>query len=133
MPRPVKRRRVCCMPVSGGFEPMKKGNNDSVIIMTVDEYETVRLIDKQGFSQEECGEYMGIARTTAQQIYNDARRKIAEALVEGISLKIEGGNYVLCGDGEKGCGRKGCGCGAGRGTDCRRKTCEIGGCQGRLR
>lgn len=113
MPRPKKCRRVCCMPVSGGFEPLKKGNNNFAVVMTVDEYETVRLIDKQGLSQEECGEYMGVARTTVQQIYNEARRKIAEALVEGVTLKIEGGNYVICGAGEKGCKRaeKGCGCG----------------------
>lgn len=104
------------MPVSMGFEPVKKGNNKLQVVMTVDEYETIRLIDKQGLSQEECGEYMDVARTTVQQIYNEARKKIAEALVEGASLRIEGGNYVLCGTGEKGCGReeKGCGCGGCR-------------------
>ena len=116
MPRPKKCRRVCCMPASMGFEPVKKGNNKLQVIMTVDEYETIRLIDKQGLSQEECGEYMGVARTTVQQIYNEARKKLAEALVEGASLKIEGGNYVLCGTEEEGCGReaRGCGCGGCR-------------------
>ena len=90
MSRPKKCRKVCCMPVSKGFEPLKKGNNNCEIVMTVDEYETIRLIDKEGFSQEECGVYMGVARTTVQQIYNRARQKIADALVEGIMLKIEG-------------------------------------------
>lgn len=91
-----------------GFEPLKKRNNNSAVVMTVDEYETVRLIDKQGFSQEECGSYMGVARTTVQQIYNEARKKIAEALVEGIALKIEGGDYILCSGEEKSCGCGGC-------------------------
>ena len=65
-------------------------------------------IQYEGFSQEECGVYMGVARTTVQQIYNRARQKIADALVEGIMLKIEGGDYILCSGEEKTCGCGGC-------------------------
>ena len=83
MPRPRKCRKVCCMPKNTEFVPAENYEENKVIIMTVDEYETIRLIDKEGFSQEECGEYMNVARTTVQQIYNNARRKIARALVEG--------------------------------------------------
>ena len=89
MPRPRKCRKVCCMPKNTEFVPAGNIGANGVIIMTVDEYETVRLIDREGFSQEECGEYMKVARTTVQQIYNNARRKIAEALVEGFTLRIE--------------------------------------------
>jgi len=64
--------------------------------MTVDEYETIRLIDGEGFSQEDCGLYMDIARTTVQMIYDGARKKIARALVDGAVLRIEGGTYQLC-------------------------------------
>ena len=64
--------------------------------MTIDEYETIRLIDKEGFSQEECSKYMNVARTTIQNVYNSARKKIAEALVLGVPLYINGGDYTLC-------------------------------------
>ena len=108
MPRPRKCRKVCCMPKNTEFVPAGNIGANGVIIMTVDEYETVRLIDREGFSQEECGEYMKVARTTVQQIYNNARRKIAEALVEGFTLRIEGGDYTLCGGEETACGCGGC-------------------------
>lgn len=101
MPRPRKCRKVCCLPENTEFVPVGRIQNDKVVIMTVDEYETIRLIDKENFSQEKCGEYMGIARTTVQQIYNNARRKIAAAVVDGIRLKIEGGDYKLCDGKEK--------------------------------
>lgn len=64
--------------------------------MTVEEYETIRLIDLEGLTQEECSEIMEVARTTVQRIYNDARRKLADSLVNGAVLKIEGGDYRLC-------------------------------------
>lgn len=106
MPRPKKWRRVCCLPIATDFTP----NNckDETVIMSVDEYETIRLIDHQGFTQEECGKYMEIARTTVQQIYNDARKKIAISIVEGKSLKITGGEYTLCDGKEKNCNCGGC-------------------------
>ncbi|MFI3284693.1 MAG: DUF134 domain-containing protein [Erysipelotrichaceae bacterium] len=95
MPRPTKCRRVCSLPSNAVFLPVKD-NQSLPITLLVDEYETIRLIDKEGFSQEECGDYMQIARTTVQQIYTSARKKIAEALVEGRSIQITGGQYVLC-------------------------------------
>jgi predicted DNA-binding protein (UPF0251 family) len=66
------------------------------IIMTVDEYEAIRLIDYEGLNQEECAKQMNVARTTAQRIYNNARVKIAKSLIEGCVLRIEGGDYKLC-------------------------------------
>ncbi len=76
--------------------------------MTVDEYETIRLIDLENLSQEECGAYMKVARATVQQIYAGARVKVARALVEGLPLRIGGGEYRLCdGDGPH-CDRGAC-------------------------
>jgi len=109
MPRPKKCRKVCCLPKVKEFLPAQEsGASPEVVVMTVDEYEAIRLIDNEGFSQEECSEYMKIARTTAQQIYLSARKKIARALVEGLALRIEGGDYCLCEGEESYCGCGGC-------------------------
>lgn len=97
MSRPRKCRKVCCMPLIDKFAPVDYPNGDNnVIVMTVDEYETIRLIDKEGFSQEECSKYMNVARTTIQNVYNSARKKLAEALVSGFALYISGGDYTIC-------------------------------------
>ena len=103
MPRPRKCRKVCQMPKTKEFRPTGEVSCESAVILTVDEYEAVRLIDKQGFSQEECSNYMQVARTTVQLIYNSARKKIADAIVDGLSLRIEGGDYQLCDGSEEYC------------------------------
>lgn len=97
MSRPRKCRNVCCLPESNLFGPLNAINSHGGIIsMTVEEYETIRLIDLEGFTQEESADKMNVARTTVQKIYGDARKKVAESLVNGSILKIEGGDYKLC-------------------------------------
>ena len=97
MPRPRKWRRVCELPQIDSFGPLAvAASQHEVVIMTVDEYETIRWIDVEGLMQEECAARMNVARTTVQKIYNDARRKLGLALVEGRTLRIEGGEYRLC-------------------------------------
>jgi len=108
MPRPKKWRKVCCLPDSNRFGPLDSPLiNENVVNMTVDEYETIRLIDLEGLSQEECASQMNVARTTVQWIYSDARKKLAESLVTGKILRIEGGDYKLC-DGESDCCNERC-------------------------
>jgi len=97
MARPRKYRTVCQYPSTLGFAPLDAPSGCGTITLTVDEYETLRLIDREGLSQEVCGEQMGVARTTVQQIYASARKKLADALVEGLELRIAGGDYRLCG------------------------------------
>lgn len=109
MPRPKKCRKVCCLPRCNEFFPASiKNSEPKLVILTVDEYETIRLIDKEGFSQEECSAYMNVARTTVQQIYASARKKLSIAIVDGKILKIEGGDYHLCDGQEKFCSCGGC-------------------------
>ena len=96
MPRPSKCRKVCCLPKTKGFNPLSLDHSVAPVLLTIDEYEAIRLIDNENLSQEECSVKMEVARTTVQQIYTNARKKIAQALVEGKPLRIRGGNYKLC-------------------------------------
>lgn len=108
MPRPRKCRNVCYYPQILSFEPVGNEKKGPAIVLKIDEYETIRLIDKEGLSQEQCGEQMRIARTTVQMIYTSARKKIANALVDGLPLHIEGGDYQLCDGGNAFCGSGEC-------------------------
>jgi predicted DNA-binding protein (UPF0251 family) len=109
MPRPRKCKRVCSLPENNLFGPINGIDADrEIIVMTVDEYETIRLIDLEGMNQEECAERMNAARTTIQRMYYDARKKLAESLVYGKRLQIEGGDYKLCSDEESSFKCEGC-------------------------
>ena len=103
MARPRKCRMVCHFPQTLVFRPEGTSGEDPPITMTVEEYETIRLIDGEGLSQEQCSEQMCIARTTVQQIYATARRKLAQMLVQSRPLEITGGDYQLCSGQNTGC------------------------------
>ena len=72
MARPRKLRRVCYFPEIRRFSPCGAEKQGKPITMTVDEFESVRLIDWEGLSQEDCARRMGVARTTVQMIYVSA-------------------------------------------------------------
>jgi len=107
MPRPCKRRRICSMPSNNIFGPINSESaQSSPIIMALDEYEVIRLIDLEGMTQEECALQMDVARTTVQSIYQSARRKLAQSLVHGTELQIVGGEYLVCDGNREECFRK---------------------------
>lgn len=108
MPRPTKCRRVCHYPHTLEFFPTVAEEEKPPVILTVDEYETIRLIDREGMNQEQCSQSMQIARTTVQKIYGSARKKLADVLVEGLPLRIEGGDVQLCDGAPSMCSRVGC-------------------------
>ncbi|MEG2769427.1 MAG: DUF134 domain-containing protein [Oscillospiraceae bacterium] len=96
MARPIKCRRICALPKNGGFKPQCGCKKEEIVLMSLDEYEAVRLLDLEMLTQEECAAHMGVARTTVTDIYTRARNKLANALVNGKQLIIEGGNYQVC-------------------------------------
>ena len=106
MPRPQKKRYICGMPKSRCFSPDCL-QEEETIVMTVDEYETIRLIDLENYTQEDCATQMQVSRTTVQGVYASARKKIADAIVNGKRLIIYGGDYSLC-EGQHYCHGKRC-------------------------
>jgi predicted DNA-binding protein (UPF0251 family) len=96
MSRPVCCRRVSAQPASTFFKP--RGIPLSLletITLAVDEYEALRLADLEGLYQEDAADQMGISRPTFGRIVESARKKIAEALVNGKALEIKGGEIEM--------------------------------------
>jgi len=109
MPRPIKGRRVCDLPINNRFGPVnQKIKPEDLVEMTVDEYETIRLIDYEEMIQEECAVQMNVARTTVQRIYDNARKKLADCIINNKLLVIQGGEYELCSDRKEGFGCRRC-------------------------
>jgi len=63
------------------------------VILPVEEYEAVRLKDLENLEQEECARKMNISQPTFHRLVLSARKKIADALINGKAIKIEGGNF----------------------------------------
>lgn len=98
MPRPQRCRRVCEEPEFNSFSP-DGVSNTTCITLTVDEYEVIRLVDLEQLNHAQAAEKMNISRPTATEIYNTARIKIADCIVNGKRLVVSGGNYSLCSGG----------------------------------
>ncbi|MCR5605298.1 MAG: DUF134 domain-containing protein [Treponema sp.] len=94
MPRPQRCRCIGALPEFWHFSP-KEDKSSGVVTITLCEYETIRLLDYENNTQEECAKKMDIARTTVTAMYDSARKKIADCIINGKELVISGGNYQL--------------------------------------
>jgi predicted DNA-binding protein (UPF0251 family) len=65
------------------------------VILSVDEFEAIRLKDIDELEQEQCAQRMNISQPTFHRLYLEARRKIADVIVNGKALRIEGGTYEI--------------------------------------
>lgn len=93
MPRRTKCRRVCVEPISKLFKVDTKCSEE--VSLCIEEIESIRLIDFEGLEQQEAAERMEVSRGTLQRILYEARKKIAEALIQGKNIVVEGGNYEV--------------------------------------
>lgn len=96
MARPVKWRHVAALPQATYFKPAGvplRALED--VDLSVEEAEAIRLKDLDGLEQEQCAEKMRISRPTFHRVLQSARRKVADVLVNGKALRIQGGNFAL--------------------------------------
>ncbi|MBR5998660.1 MAG: DUF134 domain-containing protein [Deltaproteobacteria bacterium] len=94
MARKPQCRRIGGYPDCWIFSP-EESSKEMPVVLNLDEYESIRLIDHENLTQEQCAQCMGVARTTVTAIYDSARKKLAAALVEGRTLRIGGGCYRI--------------------------------------
>lgn len=96
MPRPIKCRRVGFLPDVTYFKPAGVPLRMlEEITLSVDELEALRLKDIEGLEQQDGAARMGVSRATFRRVLVSARRKVAEALVGGKALRVEGGT-IMC-------------------------------------
>jgi uncharacterized protein len=96
VPRPFCSRSIAGRPAVSIFKPSGIPVTElEEIVMTLDEFEALRLADLDGLYQEQAAEKMKISRPTFSRIVASARRKVADALVHGKALRIEGGPIHL--------------------------------------
>jgi predicted DNA-binding protein (UPF0251 family) len=96
MSRPRRCRRVWRHPETCYFKPAGIRKRELLeTVLTIDEYEAVRLKDLQELDQEKAAKKMNISQPTFHRLILTARKKIADAIINGKAIKIEGGHYNL--------------------------------------
>ncbi|NPV44463.1 MAG: DUF134 domain-containing protein [Firmicutes bacterium] len=96
MPRPTKFRFVEHIPRLTYFKPKGVPLRElEEVNLNIEELESIRLKDLEGLDQESCAEKMKISRATFQRVLTSAREKIAEALIYGKAIRIEGGDFKV--------------------------------------
>lgn len=96
MVKPRKKRNVLYPPRTLYFKPHGVPlKNLYEVILTIDEYEAIRLADHKNLKQEDAAKKMNISRPTFTRLVDSARKKIAEAIINGKAIRIEGGSFIF--------------------------------------
>ena len=96
MPRRKRNRRIQVPPVIKGMSVYGvRGRKTNEVVLHLEEYEAIRLLDYQNLTQEEAAVFMDVSRPTLTRIYEEARNKVATAFVEGRDLIFRGGDIYF--------------------------------------
>ncbi|MEL7587235.1 MAG: DUF134 domain-containing protein [Prolixibacteraceae bacterium] len=95
MPRPKRIRKVNNPPHFKGFRPIGVASEGLPVVLNYEEYESIRLSDFELLGQVEASKAMDISRPTFARIYESARRKVAQAFVDGSPIVFEGGKVYF--------------------------------------
>ncbi|MDD2969003.1 MAG: DUF134 domain-containing protein [Lachnospiraceae bacterium] len=96
MARPTKWRKIEHIPAIPYFIPSEtEAVQVEENILKLEELEAIRLKDLEGLEQSECAEKMQVSRPTFQRILLSAREKVADSLINGKMIRIDGGNFTL--------------------------------------
>ena len=89
-------RKVSSIPLITYFKPagIRLSELEEVNLL-IEEAEAIRLKDLEGLEQEECAQKMNISRSTFSRLLDSSRHKIADALLNGKAIRIEGGNFEM--------------------------------------
>lgn len=105
MPKPKKTRIVQSPPEVNYFKPSGiPMNRLEQVVLSLDEFEALRLVDRDRLDQAEAAGHLGVSRATCARILENARRKVAEAITRGMAIVIQGGSFdfrrdkLLCDD-----------------------------------
>lgn len=119
MSRPKCCRQIGAMPGKTCFQPEGTASSSfDEVLLSLDEYEAIRLADLEGLYQEKAASQMNVSRQTFGRIVEAAHRKVADVLVNGKSLRIDGGPVSMKAEGPARCPR----CSRPFGPDCGKRN-----------
>ncbi len=93
--RPIKARIVRKEPSTRQFSPRGRIGRPGYKVLKIEEIETIRLSDYMGLSQGEAAKLMGISQQTYSRVLKASRKALAEALINGEIIKVQGGDYKI--------------------------------------
>ena len=128
MVRPRRTRRISFQPNVTYFKPAGiPMTNLKETVLSFDELEAIRLMDSEGLEQTQAAKKMKISQSTLSRLLREGRKKLADAIIQGNAIKIQGGNFKMVqptgrglgmGRGAGGRGRMGGGFAAGPSENC---------------
>ena len=96
MPRRKRNRKIQVPPVIKGMSVYGvRGRKSNEVVLHLEEYEAIRLLDYQNLTQEQAAKHMDVSRPTLTRIYEEARNKVATAFVEGRGIIFRGGDVYF--------------------------------------